>query len=305
MNLGGAAMDKLTAMRTFVAVIDAGTFSSAAIALGVPKTRVSQRVQELEAALTVRLLYRTTRALSPTEEGRIYYEKCVQILEDIDATEAALGDKHEMPTGRLRVSCMSLLARSLLLPRIAEFQQLYPTLNITMSVSDRITNLNETGFDCALRGGKLESSSLISRHLGEFRFGLFAAPKWRARCGEPGHPRDMAAQHRIMLTNQKDGQTRPWDLTGPEGMFTVTGPAGFETDDDQAAVDAALAGAGIVLCAEFAASPYLVSGQLIRILPQWSGSGRSIYFIYPTRRFLAAKLRCFMDWSTTVIRAQA
>lgn len=294
-------MDKLTAMRTFVAVIDAGSFSNAAVALGVPKTRVSQRVQELEAALSVRLLYRTTRALSPTDEGRIYHEKCVQILEEIDATETALGRKNETPTGRLRVSCMSLLARSLLLPRIAEFQRLYPKVQITMWVSDRITNLTEAGFDCALRGGKLESSSLISRHLGDVRFGLFASPDWVARWGEPGQASDLTADHCIMMTGQKDGQTRPWDLQGPGGPCTISGPAGFETDDDQAAVDAALAGAGIVLCAEFAAAPHLATGGLVRILPQWSGASRPICFIYPTRRFLAAKLRCFLDWSATVI----
>lgn len=294
-------MDKLTAMRTFVAVLDAGSFSGAAVALGVPKTRVSQRVQELEAALSVRLLYRTTRALSLTDEGRIYHEKCVQILEEIDATETALGRKHETPTGRLRVSCMSLLARSLLLPRIAEFQRLYPNVQITLSVSDRLANLTETGFDCALRGGKLENSSMISRHLGEFRFGLFASPDWVARRGLPDQVGDLTADQCIMMTSQKDGQTRPWDLRGPEAACTIAGPAGFETDDDQAALDAALAGAGIVLCAEFAAAQHLRDGKLVRILPQWSGVNRPIYFIYPTRRFLAAKLRCFLDWSTAVI----
>lgn len=296
-------MDKLTAMRTFVAVVTAGSFSGAAIGLGVPKTRVSQRVQELEAALSVRLLYRTTRALSLTEDGRSYYDKCVQILQDIDATEQALGGKAETPSGLLRVSCMSLVARSLLLPRLAEFQALYPDLSLGLSVSDRIANLNESGFDCAIRGGQLDSSTLISRHITDYSFGLYAAPDWCARRGAVAHPAELTRADLVMVTRQKDGAARPWKLAGPSGNHLCEGPARFETDDDHAALSAAVAGAGAVLCPDFAARPLVAAGQLCRILPDWHGAARPAYFIYPTRRYLSARLRAFMDWSGAILRS--
>ncbi|RYE50358.1 MAG: LysR family transcriptional regulator, partial [Hyphomicrobiales bacterium] len=173
-------MDKLTAMRTFVAVVDAGSFSNAALRLSIPKTRVSQRVQELEAALSTRLLYRTTRVVSLTEEGRTYFDKCARILADIDDIEQTLSMVGEKPTGRLRVSTMSLVSRYFLLPRIADFQSAFPQISLNLSVSDRLANLNEAGLDCAIRGGALESSSLISRHIRDVSFSLYAASHWNA-----------------------------------------------------------------------------------------------------------------------------
>jgi len=285
-------------------VIAAGTFSGAAIALGVPKTRVSQRVQELEAALSVRLLYRTTRAISLTEEGRVYHEKCLQILDEIDATEQALSRTSEAPAGRLRVSCMSLVARNLLMPRLAEFLARYPMVSVTLSVSDRIANLNEAGFDCSIRGGKLESSTLISRHVRDVGFGLYAAPGWMARNAVPDHPSQLYPEALVMVHSQKDGAARPWDLDGPGGTFRLEGPARFETDDDQSALDAALCAAGVVLCPHFAATAHVSAGRLHRILPEWAGASRPIYLIYPTRRYLAAKLRCFMDWATFALNSE-
>lgn len=288
-------MDKLTAMRTFVAVVDAGGFSKAALVLSVPKTRVSQRIQELETVLAARLLYRTTRVVSLTEEGRLYYDSCLRILADIDDVEQALGQAGDMPSGRLRVSAMSLFARHLLVPRLAEFQAAHPLLSITLSVSDRIANLNEAGLDCAIRGGALESSSLISRHVRDAGFGLYASTGWHRRDRIRG-PGDLEGADLIKTLGARDGMGRAWDLDGPAGKIVIDMPARLETDDDQAALDAALAGAGVLLCADFAATSHVRAGELYRVLPDWSAPARPIYAIYPTRRHLSAKLRCFLAW---------
>lgn len=288
-------MDKLTAMRTFVAVVNAGGFSNAALQLSIPKTRVSQRIQELESALSTRLLYRTTRVVSLTGEGRAYFEKCTQILGDIDHIEQTLSHAGETPTGRLRISSMSLAARYLLLPRLAEFQAQYPLISVNLSVSDHMANLNEAGLDCAIRGGALESSSLISRHIRDVGFRLFAASHWQPG-RQIGCPAELAGSDLIKMLGSRDSVGRDWNLAGPGGHFVVDASARLETDDDQAALDAALEGAGIVLCADFAALPHLRAGRLRRILPDWSAPSRPIYAIYPTRRHPSAKLRCFLDW---------
>lgn len=295
-------MDKLTAMRSFVAVVQNGSFSAAAASLGTPKTRISQRVQELEAALSTRLLYRTTRVISLTEEGRLYFDKCIQIIEEIEATEQALGSLGEQPQGRLRVSCMGLVARQILLPAIPAFFARYPRISINLSVTDRLINLTEEGYDCAIRGGNLESSSLICRHIRDVGFGLYAAPGWLRQKRPLRSPDDLANLDLIKLIGQRDGMIRHWELIGPDGLRMEESRARLEVDDDQAALEAALAGSGLALCPDFAAAPHIPGGRLARVLPEWSGPVRPVYAVYPARRHPSAKLRAFMDWAESVIR---
>lgn len=293
-------LDKLTAMRTFVAVARAGSFSTAARLLALPKTRVSQRVQELEAALKVRLLHRTTRVVSLTEEGRFYFDKCLPILEEIDSTEQAMSRAGEDPGGRLRLSCMSLVAHALILPRLGEFLALYPKVSVGLSVSDRIANLAEAGFDCAIRGGAMESSSLISRPLGQARFALYAAP---GLVLAPLHaPADLAGLPLVKTLNTRDGTARHWDLQRDAVRTRADGPARIEVDGDLAALEAALAGMGVVLTARFAAEPHVKAGRLVPVLPEWEAPQRPIHAIYPSRRHPSARLRAFLDWVAPLIR---
>ena len=295
-------MDKLTAMRTFVTVVRLGSFSAAAASMGAPKTRMSQRVRELEAALSTRLLHRTTRMISLTEDGRVYYEKCLHILDEIDSTERALGRLGDEPQGRLRVSCMSLIARQVLLPRIDDFLARYPEISLNLSVTDRIVNLVEDGCDCAIRGGKLENSALISRHIRTVGFGLYAAPRWVGANRAVHAPSDLQGLDLIKIASQRDGTIRHWELVRQDDKAGQDSRARLEIDDDQAAIDAALSGAGIVLCPDFIAAPYAAAGRLVRVLPEWSAPAKPIYAIYPSRQHLSAKLRCFLDWADRIIR---
>jgi LysR family transcriptional regulator for bpeEF and oprC len=295
-------MNKLAAMRAFAAVMEQGSFSGAARVLGVPKTRVSQRVRDLEASLGVRLLHRTTRVVSPTEEGRAYHEGCGQILAELDALEATLSRTAERPSGRLHVACMSALARALLLPHLAEFQRAYPEVALRLSVSDRLVPLVEDGFDCAIRGGALDDSRMVSRHLRDALFGIYAAPSVLEAGAPPREPADLAGRPRLLTTSGRSIDPTAWTLVGPGGRATITGPARFETDDDDAVLVACLGGAGFAICPDFAAAPHVAAGRLVHVLPDWSVASRPIYLVYPTRLHLAARLRCFMDWVTPLIR---
>lgn len=297
-------MDKLSAMRSFVSVVQNGGFSGAARVLGVPKSRVSQRITDLEAALSTRLLHRTTRAVSTTEEGRFYYERCLVILEEIDAADQAMHRGGEEPSGRLTVSAMSGVARALLLPRIAEFHARYPNVSLRLSVTDRLANLTEEGVDCAIRGGALENSTMISRHLRDVGFALYAAPVYLARRKPLAAPEDLAAHELVQVIRQRGG-SGGWLLRSAEREALVDHAPRLETDDDDAALDAAVAGAGIALCPDFAAKVPVAEGRLVPVLPGWAAASRPVYLVYPTRRYVSARLRCFIDWATDAIRDAA
>jgi LysR family transcriptional regulator, regulator for bpeEF and oprC len=289
-------MDKLTAMRTFVTVARTGSFSAAAQVLSVPRTRVSQRIQELEAVLLVRLLHRTTRALSLTEEGRIYLPKCEHILEELDAAEQAIISDRTDAVGRLRLSCMSIVARSLIIPRLDEYLASHPRVSVSLSLTDRIVNLQEAGLDCAIRGGQMDDSSLISRHLADCGFGIYAAPALIAK-GPPIHsPDQLRHLPLVKVLGQRDGLARNWSLSCNGQTMIEDSAARVEMDDDHGALECALGGAGLVLIPHFAAAPHLASKALVRVLPDWSAPDRPIYVIYPSRRYVPTKLRVFLDW---------
>lgn len=294
-------VDKLTAMRTFVTVAKTGSFSAAAQLLSVPKTRVSQRVQELEAALSVRLLHRTTRVVALTEEGRTYLPKCEQILEDLAEAELSVSSARDDPSGRLSLSCVSIVARSLILPRLDEFLSACPQLSVNLSMTDRIVNLQESGLDCAIRGGGLENSSLISRHLAECGFGLYAAARLIAEHPPVMTPDQLQQLSLIKVIGQRDGQIRDWSLSCKDQTMIETSTARVETDDDQGALECAIGGAGVALVPHFAAKPHVAAGNLVRVLPEWSAPDRPIYAIYPSRRHVPAKLRLFLDWVASLM----
>lgn len=292
------------AMRTFVSVVQKGGFSGAARVMGAPKTRISQRVQDLEAALNVRLLQRTTRRVTPTEEGLIYFDKCLQIIEDIEAADRAMHRSGERPEGRLHVTVMSSVAHAVILPRLQDFLATFPFVSLKLLITDRLTNLVEDGIDCAIRGGDMESSSLISRHVCDVPFGLFATPDYLKRGKPIVLATDLQSVDRLVVNKHQTGTVPPWRLYGPEGVLEVDTPPRLECDDDQALLTACINGSGVALFPRPIVSARVRSGELMQVLPEWSGESRPVYIVYPSRRYQAAKLRCFIDWAKELLKAE-
>lgn len=295
-------MDRVAAMKALKAVVDNGSFSGAARVLRVPKTTVSQRIRDLEAMLSVRLLHRTTRSVSLTEEGKAYHERCARILEDIEDLENAVGASGARPAGRLTVSCMSSLARAVILPRIASFKAKYPDVSLRLSVTDRLVNVVEDGFDCVVRGGALDDSRLVSRHVLDVAFGVYASPSLVAHGPEPRHPADLLDQPLVMRTSARTGGIEPWALAGEADPIRIEGPAWLETDDDDAVLAGCIAGVGYAVCPDFAAAPHVAAGRLVRVLPRWRAGERPLHIVYPSRLHHAARLRCFIDWATSLLK---
>lgn len=215
-------MDKLTAMATFVKVVGAGSFTRAADALNLPKARVSQRISDLEKYLGVRLLNRTTRALSLTDDGSAYFDKCQILLQQIDELEATLNGGAATPIGRLRVDSLVSIARWVIAPRLHDFQMRYPRIQLRLSSSDRISHLLEDGIDCTIRGGALKDSSMIARHLCDIHMGLYASPEYLASVGRVDTPDALSQLKRISWFSGRERNPFVWEL----GDSTLRGAAG-------------------------------------------------------------------------------
>ncbi|WP_454720776.1 MULTISPECIES: LysR family transcriptional regulator [Cupriavidus] len=289
-------MDKLSAMTTFTTVVVAGSFTRAADVLALPKARVSQRVADLERHLGVRLLHRTTRALSLTEDGQAYFERCQTILQEIDELEGTLKASTLQPRGRLRVEALVSVARWVIAPRLREFGSLYPELSVRLGSNDRISHLLEDGIDVAIRGGHLEDSSLIARHVCDVRFGLYAARSYLATQGAVRHPRDLA-RHRLL--SWFGGQRNPfaWRLERAATVFDLPAADGVQFDDPDVAIAACMAGSGICPGSPFAVESWVRAGKLVPVLPHWSFPARPIHLLYPSNRQLSIRVRAFVAWS--------
>lgn len=294
-------MDKLAAMQAFAQVVETGSFTKAAELLALPKARVSQRVSDLERYLNVRLLNRTTRSLKLTEDGKAYYAKCQEILHDIEELESTLTGATTEPKGRLRVEALVSVARWILAPHLHEFQTRYPDITLQLGASDRVSHLLEDGIDCAFRGGPLEDSSQIARHVADVQFGLYAAPSYLQRAGTPLHPRELSAHQRLSWFA---GQRHPlaWQLYSDNENIDVAHDEGLQFDDPDIAITSCISGAGICPGSPFAVKNFVQAGALVPVLADWHFKARPIHILYPTNKHLSARVRCFVEWSLELIQ---
>lgn len=238
-------MDKLTAMATFVKVVDTGSFTRAADALDLPKTRVSQRISDLEKHLGVRLLNRTTRALSLTDDGAAYFDKCKALLQQIDELESTLSGETAAPIGRLRVDSLVSIARWVIAPKLHDFQARYPRIQLRLSSSDRISHLLEDGIDCTIRGGALKDSSMIARHLCDIQMGLYASPDYLASVGGVDTPDALLQLKRISWFSGRERNPFVWELEAGHARFVLQSGDGMQFDEPDVAMSACMAGSGI------------------------------------------------------------
>ena len=290
-------------MASFAKVFETGSFTRAAMAMGLPKARVSQRITDLERLLGVRLLHRTTRALGLTEEGRAYVDRCRQILGEIDELEGALHGGLATPIGTIRVEALASIARWVLAPRLTDFQRRFPGIVLRLGSSDRIINLFEEGIDCAIRGGALDDSTLVARHVCDVHLGLYAAPGYLQASLPVEHPEDLRRHKRISWFNARGGGHFAWRLQSRREDIEVTGGECLLCEDPDVAIAACLAGSGICPGAPFAVESYVQSGALQPVLAQWQFAPRPIHVLYPSGRHLSARVRSFVDWSFDVMRA--
>lgn len=287
-------MDRLSAMEAFVRVVEAGSFVAAADRLGLSTSSLSRLVADLEQHLGARLLNRTTRRLSLTESGQAYYERCVTLLADVAEAEAVAGQSAAQARGTLRLTCSYSMAEQTVAPAIAAFVKRHPAVKFELIVSDRIVDLIEEGFDLAIRVGSVGSDRLVARRLGSMQLVLCAAPAYLERQGTPASPADLPRHN--ALTYAYSASPRVWRFTDAAGTphdVRVTGNLHANSGDALRA--AAIAGLGILYEPDFLVGSALRTGQLVRLLPDYTGAGGDIWAVYPSRRHLSLKVRLFVD----------
>ena len=287
-------MDRLNSMKTFVEVAREGGFTPAASRLELSRAQVSKSVRQLEQHLGARLLNRTTRRVSLTEIGRAYYERCVSILEEIEEIEEIAARQTVVPGGRLALAAPTSFGILHLQRAIAEYQQLYPAVQIALSLTDRFIDVVGEGFDLAIRIAELEDSSLVARRLAPSRRILCAAPAYLGEHGYPAVPQDLAIHQCLVYSNE----LRPdsWKLRGPDGTESVRVNGPICADNGDVLRAAALTGLGITLLPTFIVGEDIDTGRLVPVLSGYNPSALSINAVFPSRRYLSAKVRSFVDF---------
>ncbi|MCE3027288.1 LysR family transcriptional regulator [Salinicola sp. DM10] len=287
-------MDRIDTMRAFVTVVAEGSFTQAAERLAMSPQLVSKYVSRLEQHLGVRLLNRTTRKIHLTEAGRHYHQRVQQVLNDIDDMEHQLGDLHTQARGLLRISAPVSFASRHLAALLSDFQRAHPGVGIDLQLNDRKVDIVEEGFDIALRIGHLKSSSLIAKRIAPVRVVFCASPEYLQRHGVPRHPDDLKA-HRYLHYSYMEPDAGESAFRGLPGR-SQHADGGLISNNGDVLVEAAIAGAGIVLQPTFISGAAIGSGRLRIVLPRHEPEPLSLYAVYAHRQLLASKVRCFVDF---------
>ncbi len=286
-------MDRLTSLTAFVRVADSGGFSAAARRLNMSTTMVSNHIQSLEDRLGARLLHRTTRKVSLTEVGKAYYDRCIQILSDIEQADDIVGALQSTPRGTLRIYTATHIVQYIA-PVIAEFLSSYPGVKVDLSIGERNIDLIDEGFDVAVRMTPPPDSTLIVRSLATWRHVLCCSPAYLEKHGAPRQLSDLAEHNcvRHALYPFEDGW-RFVDRKGAPASVQVSG--NLISNSAETLRLAALQGIGIFLAAGFLLADDLEAGRLIRLLPEYRPVELSMNAVYPHRHHLSAKVRSFID----------
>jgi DNA-binding transcriptional LysR family regulator len=285
-------IDSLPALLAFYRVVATGSLSAAAREMDLPLSVVSKRLAQLEKSVGVRLLQRTTRRQTLTEEGALFHARVVRILDEIEQAEELLSQRRHEVSGLLRVTAPGQLGRQTLAPLIANFQRLYPQLTVQLELTDAVVDLVEGGLDLAVRFGSLADSSLIARSLApNFRV-LCASPDYLKEHGTPKHPDDLLAHRCILIGDQRRAE---WRFEGDESIAVRVNGA-IVTNDGEAAHQFALAGAGIAVKSIWDVGDDMLNGRLRRVLPGHSIPAAPLHAIYPHSQHLAPRVRVFVDF---------
>lgn len=293
----------LGAIRAFVAVAQAGRFSSGAKAVGLTRSAVGKALMRLEERLGVRLLHRTTRSVALTADGQAFYERCRQILADLEEAEAEVRQSSPVPRGLLRLTVPDSFGRQHVLPILSAYLMAWPALAAEVSITDRVTDLVEEGYDLAVRcGGPLQDTQIIARVIARSHAVLCAAPAYLAGRGEPLTVEAILSHSRITLGDRNGA--RPWLLTPPHrDTLRMTDAGRLHLDSGEAVRQAALVGFGIAYLPNFLVGSDIAAGRLRVLLADHGTEEVIVRALYPSRRHLSSKVRMLVDHLATELIA--
>lgn len=288
-------MDSFGAIPVFVAVVESGGFSPAARVLGISKSAVSKRITQLESDLGVKLLHRTTRQLSLTEAGEHFFEHAVIANTAARDAEDAVSQLQGDPKGKLRINTPMSFGRLHLAPLIPEFLKRYPEISIDMVMDDRIMDIVREGYDVAIRAGDLPDSSLIARKLAPLKNVLCCSPDYLKKNKKPSSIAELADHNCLVFTYSQD--VKEWTFQLDNQIYTVEVTGNYQVNNSEALREALINGLGIGRLPTFVAGPDLKSGKLVSLFDEYRMPDKTIYAVFPERKYLPAKVRAFLDFS--------
>jgi LysR family transcriptional regulator, regulator for bpeEF and oprC len=295
-------IDRLHAMKVFTRVVETSSFTRAAETLGLSRPSVTITVQQLEQYLKVRLLQRTTRQINLTSEGAGYYQRCVRILTEIDEAEGTFITPDLAARGRLRVEMPAALGRATVVPGIQAFRALYPDIDLMLGFGEHRVDLIQDGIDCAIRIGHLEDSSLVARRVGSYERITVASPAYLKRYGMPDSIKALERHRAVHYFSTCSGRIEAFSFMIHGDAVDLNVAGNVAVNDVEAHLQAGLDGIGIVQASRFLALPYLQSGRLKEVLPEFAPPTMPISIVYPNSRHLSSAVRVFIDWTATVFR---
>ena len=293
---GENIIDTLDGLKTVVAVVETSSFTAASERLGISKALVSKYVGEVESKLDIRLFNRTTRKLALTDAGRRYYQQSVALLEQYTSLVDNVTGEQTKPRGLLRVSAPVTFGEMVLSPLLPKFLALYPDLKIELILTNSAIDMLEEGIDVRLRIGGVDDSSMIARHLKTFPLVLCAAPKYIQQYGQPKTPQQITEHNCIIDSNFRIG--KQWPIISPQGQAeTIDVQSTIAVNSPQSVREIAIAGGGIAMIPKFIVEDAINDGRLLTILPDYTTLEFGLFAIYPHRKYVAKKVRCFIDFT--------
>jgi LysR family transcriptional regulator, regulator for bpeEF and oprC len=298
-------MDTLLCMRVYARVVEHGSFVRAADDLQISKPAVTNAIAQLETKLGTRLLHRTTRRLSVTDEGRTYYERCIRILDDVSEADELVSKTRVAAHGRLRVSVPEAFTQVLFVPSLPKFLKRYPELTVELVITDRAVNLVEEGIDCAARGVDMpDDSTLVARRIASARWITCASPAYFELHGRPTSIDDLVQHNCTRFVSPSSGRTMDWrfEENGVRRTFTPQGNLGVTSM--AGAVSAALVGIGMTQVPDPVVFHHILSGELEPVLIDYLAPAPTFTIVYPSNRFLTAKVKAFADFIAEIYPAK-
>jgi len=294
--------DRFESMAILIAVVEAGSFSAAALKLKMPLATVSRKIGALEIHLKARLLNRSTRQLSLTEAGESYVAACRRILEDVGDAEREASGEYATPKGELAITAPINLGRLHVLPVVTEFLKAYPDIDVRMVLVDRLISLREEHIDAALRVAELPDSSLIATRIGLTRTVLCASPAYFAEYGKPSHPLELSAH--ACISYEQMSHRQMWNFVSEKSEIAVPVRSRLAVSTAEAAVDAAIAGVGITRVNSYQMASAFNSGALEIVLAAYEPKPRPINLVHTGQGILPLKLRVFLDFAAPRLKAR-
>lgn len=294
-------MDRIRQVEVFIQVMESGNFTRAAQALNIPRSTVSTTIQALEDRLGAQLLQRTTRQVTPTQDGLQFLEAARSLVDTYEEAESMFRSEPQQAEGRLHVDIPSRIGRQIVIPALPEFLEQNPLVQLEFSMNDRIINMLTEGVDCVIRVGHLPDSELVCRKLGDLEVINCASPAYLTRYGTPKSLGDLAKHQLVNYSVNLPALAAEWEYLVDGREQVVKMPSMITVDNAEAYIACAIAGMGIIQIPEFDVEQAIEEGTLVRVLHDYQAPSMPISLLYPSRRNLPLRVRVFQKWVTDLL----